>query len=91
MNKTEFIKAVANKTGYTQKDVKAVIDCMREITFETLGKHEEVKMFDGVTFAVVHKDARTARNPQTGETFTTDPKWVPKFKAGKALKDAINA
>lgn len=91
MNKTEFIKAVANKTGYTQKDVKAVIECMQEIIFDTLSKHEEVKVFDGVAFDAVYKEGRNVRNPRTGETFMTETKWVPKAKLGKAIKEAVNA
>ena len=90
MNKVEMIKEVATKTGFTQKDVKKVLEAVQDITFATLVS-DEVKLMDGVTLYSVHKDARTARNPRTGETVMVDAKNAVKCKFGKAIKEAINA
>lgn len=90
MNKVEMIKEVAGKTGFTQKDVKTVIEAVQDVTFATLAS-EKVKLMDGVTLYSVHKDARTARNPRTGETVMVDAKNAVKCKFGKAIKEAVNA
>lgn len=91
MNRTEFVKAVATVTGYTQKEVKAVIEAAQTVAYEAMAKKEEVKLFDGLTLVGVHKDATTARNPMTGEEIQVPAKTVPKAKFGKAAKDAVNA
>jgi DNA-binding protein HU-beta len=90
MNKTEFVKAVATATGYTQKDVKAVLEAAQNVVFNTI-KNEEVKIFDGLTATAVFKEAHEARSPLTGGTVQVPAKYVPKMKIGKAFKDAINA
>ena len=91
MNRTEFVKAVAEKAEMTQKAVKEMLEVMQEVTFEEMANCEEVKLFDGVTLVGVQKEARTARNPLTGETIEVDAKVAPKAKFGKAIKDALNA
>ena len=91
MTKLEFVKAVAEKLGYTQKSIKEVLDVMQEVAYEGMAQEEEVKIFDGVTLIGVHKEARTARNPITGETIQVEAKIAPKAKFGKACKDALNA
>lgn len=91
MNKVELIKDVAGKTGFTQKDVKAVMEAVQEATFAALVSEGEVKLMDGVTLSTVHKEARTARNPRTGETVMVDAKNAVKCKFGKAIKEAVNA
>ena len=90
MTKTELVKVIAGKTGFTQKDVKAVMEAVQEVVFTTL-KDEEIKLMDGITLSSVYKEATTARNPQTGETVAVDARYAPKCKFGKAIKDAINA
>lgn len=90
MTKSDFIKAVATKTGISQKDIKDVLAAEQEVIFEAI-PNEEVKVFDGVTIYSVYKEAREARNPQTGETVPVAAKYQPKAKFGKAIKDAINA
>lgn len=89
MTKTDFYKAVAEKTGMTIKDTKTVFETAQDVMFEAVKSGEEVKMFDGVTFMRVHKDARTARNPQTGMMVEVAAKDVPKVKIGKQFKDAV--
>ena len=90
MNKTELIKAVAEKGGFTQKDVKTVMDALQEVVFGTI-KTEEVKLMDGVTLSAVFKEATTARNPMDGSTVQVPAKYAPKCKFGTAIKNAINA
>ena len=90
MTKTELVKAVAGKTGFTQKDVKAVMEGLQEVVFETL-KNEEIKLMDGVTLSAVYKEATTARNPMDGSTVNVPAKYAPKCKFGAAIKNAINA
>lgn len=91
MKKTELIKEVAARTGSTQKAIKEILDTMQDVVFEVMNAEGEVKLFDGVTLAGVHKDARTARNPIDGSTVEVPEKTAPKAKFGKACKDAINA
>lgn len=91
MNRTEFVKAVAEKAEMTQKAVKEMLDVMQEVAYSEMAKCEEVKMFDGLALIGVQKEARTARNPLTGETVEVAAKVAPKAKFGKAAKDALNA
>ena len=91
MNKVEMIKEIAAKTGFTQKDIKSVMESIQAVTFNTLAKGDEVKLMDGVTLSTVHKDARTARNPRTGETVMVDAKNAVSCKFGKKIKEALNA
>jgi DNA-binding protein HU-beta len=91
MNRTEYVKAIATVTGYTQKDVKAVLDAAQTVAYEAMAKEEEVKVFDGLTLSGVHKDACVKRNPLTGEDVQVAAKTAPKAKFGKFAKDSINA
>ena len=91
MNRTEFVKAVAEKAEMTQKAVKEVLDVMQEVAYVEMAKCEEVKMFEGLTLIGVQKEATTARNPKTGEVIDVPAKVAPKAKFGKAAKDALNA
>lgn len=90
MNKVELIKDVAGRTGFTQKDVKTVMEAVQAATFAALVSDGEVKLIDGVTLLKQHKEAHTARNPQTCETIMVEAKNVVKCKFGKAIKDAVN-
>ena len=90
MNKTEFVKAIATETGFTQKYVKAVLEVAQTVAYDAMAKEEEVKIFDGLTLVGVHKEATTARNPLDGTTVNVPEKTVPKAKWGKAAKDAVN-
>ena len=91
MNRVDYVKAIATATGYTQKDVKAVLDAAQTVAYEAMAKEEEVKVFDGMTCAGVRKPACVKRNPLTGEDVNVPEKVVPKTKWGKAAKDAVNA
>lgn len=90
MNKVELIKVIADKTGFTQKDVKTVMEAVQDVVFTTI-KNEEIKIMDGITLTSVYKEATTARNPMDGSVVNVPAKYAPKAKFGKAIKDAINS
>lgn len=89
MNKTELVKAVANKTGYTQKDVAAMVDAMVETVVTTVASGDAVKVAGLGTFAVAERAARDGVNPQTGAKIKIAASKSPKFKAASAFKTAV--
>lgn len=90
MNKTEFIAAVAEKAEISKKDSEKALKAFVDIVAEQLKAGDKVQLVGFGTFEVSERAAREGRNPQTGETMTIAACKAPKFKAGKALKDAIN-
>jgi DNA-binding protein HU-beta len=88
MNKGDLIKEVA-KVVTTKKEAQAAVDCIFDIIAKTLKKKNDVTLVGFGTFKVSKRAARTGRNPQTGEAIKIKAKSVPKFVAGKALKDAV--
>ena len=90
MNKTELISAVAEKAGLSRKDCEAAVKGLVEAVTEELKKGEKVQLVGFGTFEVSERAAREGRNPQTGKVMKIKASKAPKFKAGKALKDAIN-
>lgn len=90
MNKTELISAIAEKTDLSKKDSEAALKAFTDIVTEELKKGEKIQLVGFGTFEVAERAARTGRNPQTGEEMTIPASKIPKFKAGKALKDTIN-
>ena len=91
MNKTEFISAIAEKAELSKKDAEKALKAFTDVVEEELKKCEKY-LLEGVrTFEVSERAAREGRNPQTGETMKIEACKAPKFKAGKALKDAVNA
>ena len=90
MNKTEFIAAVAEKAEIYKKDSEKALKAFVDVVAEQLKAGDKVQLVGFGTFEVSERAAREGRNPQTGETMTIAACKAPKFKAGKALKDAIN-
>ena len=90
MNKTELVAAMAEKAGLSKKDAEAALKAFTDTVEEELKKGEKIALVGFGTFEVSERAAREGRNPQTGETMTIAASKAPKFKAGKALKDAIN-
>ena len=90
MNKTELINAMAEKTGMTKVAAKAAMNACFASIQEQLNKGQKVSLIGFGTFSVVERKARTAKNPRTLETVEVPATRVPAFKAGKALKDAVN-
>lgn len=90
MNKNELISAVADKAGLTKSQAADSVDATLDLITSTLKRGDEVRLLGFGTFAVVKRKATTARNPQTGATINVPASKAPKFKAGKALKEAVN-
>lgn len=90
MNKTELVAAVADKAGITKKDAEAVVAAFTETVTKELKKGGKVQLVGFGTFEVIKRAARTGRNPQTGADMKIPASKAPKFKAGKAFKDALN-
>ncbi len=90
MNKTELVAAMADKAGLSKKDSETALNAFVEVVTKELKKGEKVQLVGFGTFEVSKRSARTGRNPQTGATMKIAASKAPKFKAGKALKDAVN-
>ena len=88
MNKTELIAAIAERAEISKKDSEKAVKAFIDVVTEELKKEEKVQLVG--TFEVSKRAARTGKNPQTGEPMTISACNAPKFKAGKALKDAVN-
>ena len=91
MNKTELVSAMAEKTGLSKKDAEAALKAFTDVVAEELKKGEKIQLVGFGTFEVSERAARTGRNPQTWAEMTIPASKSPKFKAGKALKDLVNA
>ena len=91
MNKTELVAAIAENAEISKKDAEKALKAFADVVAEELKKGEKVQLVGFGTIEVSERAAREGRNPQTGETMTLAACKAPKFKAGKALKDAVNA
>jgi len=91
MNRAELVVAMAEKAEISKKDAEKALKAFTEVVAEELGKGEKIQLVGFGTFEVSERAAREGRNPRTNETMTIAACKAPKFKAGKALKDAINA
>lgn len=89
MNKIELSAAIADKTGLSRKDSDAAVKAFVEVVTEELKKGGKIQILGFGTFEITERPEREGRNPQTGETMTIAASKVPKFRAGKALKDAV--
>ena len=90
MNKVELIAAVAEKAGLSKKDAEKAIAAVVASVEEALVKGDKVQLIGFGTFEVRERAARTGRNPQTKEEITIAASKQPVFKAGAALKKAVN-
>ena len=91
MNKTELIAAVAEQAELSKKDAEKALKAFTDVIAAELVKGEKVQLVGFGTFEVSEREAREGRNPLTGENITIAASKNPKFKAGKALKDMVNA
>ena len=91
MNKTELIAAIAEAAELTKKDAEKALKAFTDVVAEELKKGEKVQIVGFGTFEVSERAEREGRNPQSGEVMKISASKAPKFKAGKALKDMINA
>ena len=90
MTKTELVAKVAEKAGLTKKDAEKAVNALLSSVQEALVKKDKVQMIGFGTFEVKARAARAGRNPQTGAAIKIPASKNPVFKAGKALKDAVN-
>lgn len=88
MNKGDLINEVV-KVVSTKKEAQAAVDCVLSSITKALKKGDDVGLVGFGTFKVAKRKARKGRNPQTGEPITIKAAKVPKFVAGKALKEAV--
>ncbi|MFR4783132.1 MAG: HU family DNA-binding protein [Pilosibacter sp.] len=91
MNKTELIAAVAEQAELSKKDAEKALKAFTDVIAAELVKGEKVQLVGFGTFEVSERETREGRNPLTGEKITIAASKNPKFKAGKALKDMVNA
>ena len=91
MNRTELVAAMAEKSQLSKKDAESALKAFIDVVSEEMQKGEKIQLVGFGTFEVSERAAREGRNPQTGETMTIAASKSPKFKAGKALKDSVNA
>jgi len=90
MNKTDLIEIIAEKNELSKAAAGRVLDTVIDSITSSLGKGKAVTLVGFGTFAVSKRKQRTGRNPQTGATITIPAAKVPRFKAGKNLKDKVN-
>jgi DNA-binding protein HU-beta len=90
MNKGELIDSVASQTNLSKADAGRAVDALIDAIEGTLKVGNTVSLVGFGTFSVKSRAARQGRNPRTGETIQIKASRVPSFKAGKALKDAVN-
>lgn len=90
MNKTELIAAVAERTGLSKKDAEAAVNAFTEAVTAALKDGDKVQLVGFGTFEVKDRAARVGIKPGTTEQINIPAAKVPAFKAGKALKDAVN-
>ena len=90
MNKTELIAALVEDTNLAKKDVEKVLNSFIDVVTRELKSGEKIQLIGFGTFEVAERAARTGMNPQTKEPIEIPASKAPRFKPGKALKDAVN-
>ena len=90
MNKSQIADRLAGRTGVSKAAAAGAVDAVLEAIGEALANHEEVRLAGFGTFETKHRPARTGRNPGTGEAVSIPASVAPAFRAGKALKEAVN-
>ena len=90
MNKGEFVSAIAEASGLSRGDAEKAVEAMVSVVTGELKKGGEIRIVGFGNFEVTRREASTGRNPQTGAEVQIAARNVPKFTAGKSLKDAVN-
>jgi len=90
MNKQEFVKHIAEQHKCTQVEAEKAIDIFTSSVIDALGEGKEVSLIGFGSFSVRKVEARTGRNPRTGDALKIAAYNQPKFKVGQKLKDAVN-
>lgn len=96
MKKIDFVREITTKVNdgydrprFSQNDVKVLLDAIQDIVYQAAKNEDEVSIINGLTLTSTIREAHTARNPRTGETFDVPAKRIPKVKIGKNFKDAV--
>ena len=90
MNKNELVSAVAEKAELSKQQAAQAVDALFEVIEGALAKGDDIRLVGFGTFSVSHRAASKGRNPSTGAEVDIPARNVPKFAAGKGLKDAVN-
>jgi len=90
MNKNELVAAVADEAKISKGDAQSAVDAVFSVITRELKKGGDVRLVGFGNFSVARREASTGRNPQTGAQVQIPARNVPKFSAGKGLKDAVN-
>jgi len=90
VNKNDLVASVAESSGLSKADAGKAVDSVLDNITSSLQSGNEIRLVGFGTFSVAQRKATTGRNPQTGATIQIPASKQPKFKAGKALKDAVN-
>jgi len=90
MNKSELVSAIAARTELSKKDAEKALKAFIDVVTEELAEGGKIQLVGFGTYEVSERAARTGRNPQTGDEMNIPASKAPRFKAGKALKDAVN-
>jgi len=89
MNKAELVEEVADQTGLTKRASREAVDAIISAITDSLTREERVTLVGFGSFQVMERKARKGRNPQTGRELQIPAKKVPKFKAGRGLREAV--
>ena len=89
MNKAELVQEVANQTGLTRKTSREAVDAIISSIRDSLTREEKITLVGFGTFQVMERKARKGVNPQTRESIQIPAKKVPKFVAGRSLREAV--
>jgi len=90
MNKAQLVAEVANQTGLTRKASRETVDAITSAITESLARGEKVTLVGFGSFKMMRRRSRRGRNPQTGQEIQIPAKDVPKFQAGKKLKEVVS-
>ena len=90
MKRMELVAEIAEQTELSKKDAEKALKAFTDVVTEELKKGGKIQLVGFGTFEVSERAAREGRNPQTGKSMTIAASKAPRFKAGKALKDALN-
>lgn len=90
MNKSDLVAAIAEQTELSKKDAEKALGAFVDVVSAELAEGGKIQLVGFGTFDVAERSAREGRNPQTGATMKIPASKAPRFKAGKALKDAVN-
>ena len=90
MNKNDLVAAVASQSGLSKGDATKTVECFINTITDSLKRGDDVRLVGFGTFSVTNRSATQGRNPRTGEAIQIPASKLPKFRAGKALKESLN-